>query len=71
MTSNSEKYGMSEGQKLTVFAVIGAVPGAVLDIFYLEMNGRFGAVFGGLVGFIVGFIYLFIRNLKGMKIPKP
>ena len=71
MTSKPEKFGMSEGQKLTVFTVIGAVAGAVLDIFYLEMSGRFGAVFGGLAGFIVGFIYLFIRNLKGIKIPKP
>jgi hypothetical protein len=73
MTSKPEKFGMSEGQKLAVFSIIGAIAGVVLVAFYLDLDmwGRVGMVFGGLGGFIVGFIYLFIRNLKGIKIPKP
>ena len=70
VTANHEKYRKTEGRILTVFAVVGVVAGGLLDIYYLEMNGRFGSVFGGLAGFVVGFIYLFMRNMKVMRFPK-
>jgi len=38
MISNAEKYGMSEGQKLAVFSIIGAIVGVVLVAFYLDLD---------------------------------